>query len=239
MSANARTYSSERFYRSAAGCCAYYVAAQFLQEIVLHLGINDSATGETEILQRFSTLDQFRAVALLLGFTLIPVLAAYTAVALRRYHLRPAPSLLGFAFSLIFVASEAGVRSIDLFLVSKKWSAAYQATADERVRAAIAGQIQTWDDTVGAFYYALLGAHLLSSLCFALATWDRESWWNRVVALGFAATTVECASRLAEGYLGQTWLAGVNYAAYFPIVLLNFGTLAVWLWRQADTFRPT
>jgi hypothetical protein len=237
MNANLKAYSSEGFYRLAAACCVYYVAAQLLQEIVLHLGVNDFATGEAEIFQRLSSLDQLRAAALLLGFTLIPVAVAYAGAALRRYHLRPAPSLLGFAFSVVFVASEAGVRSIDLFLVSKKWSAAYQAAADERVRAAIAGQIQTWDDTVGAFYYALLGAHLLSSLCFALATWDRDSWWNRVVALGFAATTIECASRLTEGYLGQTWLAAMNYAAYFPIVLFNFGTLAVWLWRQPS--RPT
>ena len=93
-----------------------------------HLGLNDSASGEAEILQRLTFLDQFRAVALLLGFSFIPILAAYAAVALRRYPLRPAGSLLGSAFSLLFVGSEAGVRSIDLFLVSKKWAAAYQAT---------------------------------------------------------------------------------------------------------------
>ena len=234
---NSNTFSSAHFYRFAALCGLYYVAAQLLQEIVFHLGINDSASGEAEILQRLTFLDQFRAVALLLGFSFIPILAAYAGVALRRYPLRPAASLLGFAFSLLFVGSEAGVRSIDLFFVSKKWAAAYQATSDVTIRAGIAGQIQTWDDAVGAFYYALLGAHLLSSLCFAFATWDRESFWNRAVALGFAATTVECASRLVEGYLGQTWLDGLNHAAYFPIVLLNLGTLAVWLWRQAGTTR--
>jgi len=231
---NSKT-SSARFYRLAAVCCAYYVVAQLLQEIVFHLGLNDSASGEAEILQRLTFLDQFRAVALLLGFSFIPILAAYAGVALGRYALRPAASLLGFAFSVLFVGSEAGVRSIDLFLVSKKWAAAHQASTDATIRAGIAGQIQTWDDAVGAFYYALLGAHLLSSLCFVVATWDRESFWDRAVALGFAATTVECASRLAEGYMGQTWLEGLNQSAYFPIVLLNFGILALWLWRQAET----
>jgi hypothetical protein len=234
---NSKTFSLTLFYRLAAVCCVYYVAAQLLQEIVFHLGVNDSASGEAEILQRLTFLDQFRAVALLLGFTLIPILAAYAGVALCRYALRPAASLLGFAYAVLFVGSEAGVRSIDLFLVSKHWAAAYHATADATIRAGIAGRIQTWDDTVGAFYYALLGAHLLSSLCFALATWDWERFWDRAVAIGFAATTVECASRLAEGYLGQTWLSRLNYGAYFPIVVLNFGTLAVWLWRQAATTR--
>lgn len=234
---NSKSFSSVLFCRFAALCCAYYVLAQLLQEILFHLSLNDSASGEAEFLQRLTSLDQLRAVVLLLGFTLIPILAAYAAVALRRFSLRPASSLLGFAFSLLFVGSEAGIRSIDLFLVSKKWAAAYQAAADTSIRAGIAARIQAWDDAVGAFYYALLGAHLLSSLCFVFATWDRETFWDRAVAIGFAATTLECASRLAEGYMGQTWLDGLNHAAYFPIVLFNFGTLAIWLWRQPPATR--
>jgi len=237
MSMDSKEFSP-LFYRIAAACCAYYVVAQLLQEIIFHMGINDSASGEAEILQRLTFADQLRAAALLLGFSLIPILAAYAAVALRRFPLRPATSVLGFSFALLFVGSEAGVRSVDLFLVSKKWAIAYKTTTDPTIRAGIARQIQTWDDAVGAFYFALLGAHLLSSLCFALATWNRKSFWDRIVAAGFAASTVECASRLAEAYLGQTWLTGLNYAAYFPIVLLNFGTLAVWLWRQASNFPP-
>jgi hypothetical protein len=197
------TRFSSTFYRLAALCCAYYVTAQLLQNIILHLGINDSASGEAEILQRLTFLDRFRAIALLLGFSIVPILAAYAGVALRRYALRPAASLLGFGYAVLFVGSESAVRSIDLFLVSKYWAAAYHATADATIRAVIAGRIQTWDDAVGAFYYALLGAHLLSSLCFALATWDRESFWDRAVAIGFVATTTECASRLQKDMLGS------------------------------------
>jgi hypothetical protein len=100
-----KTFSSTLFYRLAAVCCVYYVVAQLIQEIVFHLGINDSASGEAEILQRLMFLDQFRAGAILLGFSLIPILAAYAGVALRRYPVRSAASLLGFAFSLVFVGS--------------------------------------------------------------------------------------------------------------------------------------
>lgn len=239
MNMNSKASTARLFCRFAAVCTTYYVLAQLLQEIVFHLGLNDSAFGEAEILQRLTFLDQFRAVTLLLGFSFIPILAAYAAVALRCYYFRPAASLLGFAFSVLFVGSEAGVRSIDLFLVTKKWAAAYQATTDPTIRAGVAGQIQAWDDAVGAFYYALLGAHLLSSLCFAIATWDQDSRWNRALTLGFAATALECTSRLAEGYLGQTWLDGLNHTAYFPIVLLNFGILAVWLWRQGGSTRSS
>jgi hypothetical protein len=224
---------SRRFYRLGAACCIYYVAAQLTQEITFHFGLNVSASGEAEILQRLLPLDQLRAVLILLGFTFVPIVAAYASVALLRYRGRPASSLLGFAFSLLFVGTEASVRSIDLFLISRKWAVLYQAASSEGLRNAIAAQIQIWDECVGALYFGLLGVHLLSSGCFAIARWDREDKWNRIVALGFVLTAVECASRIAESYLGQTWLSGANYAAYFPIVLLNFGSLAIWLWRRA------
>jgi hypothetical protein len=55
-----------------------------------------------------------------------------------------------------------------------------------------------------------------------------------VVAAGFVASALESVGRLAECYLGQAWLDGFNRAAYFPVVLISFGTLAVWLWKQAE-----
>jgi len=210
----------------------YYVAAQLTQEITFHFGLNDAATGGVEILQRLLPLDQLRMVLLLLGFTFVPIVTAYAGVALLRYRLRPAVSLLGFAFSFVFVGMEASIRSVDLFLISRSWAVQYQAAASQVVRQTIAERIQIWDDSVGALYFGLLGAHLLSTGCFAIATWDGEGKWNRIVALGFAATAIGCAGRIVEGYLGQAWLSGPNHAVYFPIVVLNFGTLAIWLWRN-------
>jgi hypothetical protein len=116
---------SPHFYRLGAACCLYYITAQFIQEITFRFGINDSATGENEIWQRLMPLDQFRAVLILLGFTLIPIITASAGVALRRYRIRPAASMLGFAFSALFVAAEMSVRSIDLFLVSRNWAVAH------------------------------------------------------------------------------------------------------------------
>jgi hypothetical protein len=232
MSLSGGVVYSRRFYRLGAACCVYYVLAQLIQEITFHFGINDSAAGEAEILQRLLPLDQLRAVLILLAFSFIPIIAAYAGVALLRYRARPAASLLGFGFSFLFVGTEASIRSIDLFLISRTWAVQYQAATSEALKHAIAGRIQTWDESVGALYFALLGAHLLSSACFAIAIWDRDDKWNRIVALGFVLTAIECASRIAEGYLGRSWLRGPNYAAYLPVVLLNFGTLATWLWKQ-------
>jgi len=232
MNRSGSVLDSRGFYRLGAACCVYYVFAQFIQEITFHYGINDSATGQAEILQRVLPLDQLRAVLILLGFSFIPILTAYAAVTLLRYRLRPAASALGLVFSSVFVGMELSIRSVDLFLISRTWAAQYQAAASDALRQAIAGRIQIWDESVGALYFALLGAHLLASVCFAIALWDRDDKWNRIVALGFALTAIECTGRIAEGYLGQTWLDGPTHALYFPVVLLNVGTLAIRLWKQ-------
>ena len=68
------------------------------------------------IWQRLMPLDQFRAVLILLGFTFIPIITAFAEVVLHRYRIRPAASMLGFAFSAVFVAAEMSVRSIDSVL---------------------------------------------------------------------------------------------------------------------------
>jgi hypothetical protein len=46
------------------------------------------------------------------------------------------------------------------------------------VKQAIAARIQVWDESVAAFYFALLGVHLLSSVCFAIATWNSDDKWG-------------------------------------------------------------
>jgi hypothetical protein len=225
---------SVNFYRLATACCACYVVAQVIQEVAFQYGVNDAAAGEAGILQRLLPLDQFRLAVMLISF--FPVLVAFAAVALRRMSSSPAASLLGFTFSFLFVAAEVSTRSIDLFLVSRKWAVEYHAAASPAVQQMIAGRIQVWADSVGAFYFLLLAGHLLASICFALATWDSDRW-NRIVAIAFIANAVRLAGRVAEGSMGQSWLDPINNVVYFPAVALIFGTLTVWLWKQVQTVR--
>jgi hypothetical protein len=231
MNPSANLTPSVNFYRLATACCACYVVAQAIQQVSFRYGINDAAMGEVGILQRLLPLDQFRLAVMLISF--FPILVAFAAVALRRMRSRPAASLLGFTFSFVFVTSEVSTRSIDLFLVSRKWAVEYQAAASPAVQQVIAGRIQVWADSVGAFYFVLLAGHLLASACFAIATWDNHRW-NRIVAIAFIANAVRLAGRAAEGYLGQSWLDPVNNGVYFPAVALIFGALTVWLWKQTQ-----
>lgn len=231
MNSSTDSQSSANFYRFAAVCAALYVVAQLIQEITLHHGINDSAAGEQGILQRLTPLDQFRLTVILLSFFAITV--AFGAVALRRSSLRPGASLLGFVFSFLFVISEIINRSIDLFVISQRWAVEYQAAASPVAKQLLAGQIQVWEESFGGYYFVLRMGLMLGCTCFAVATWDKRQSWNQVVAIAFAANAVRVGGRLAEGFMGQAWLAPVNGAIYFPATVLIYGTVAAWLWMQA------
>jgi hypothetical protein len=224
---------SRVFYRFGAACCVYYIAAQLFQEISFRFILDDSSTEEAAILQRLVPVDQLRQVFILLSFSFIPILVAYAGVALARCRKRPGVSVSGFAFSVLFVGMEISIRSIDLFLVSRTWAVQYHSAGSEALKHAIAGRIQIWNESVGALYFGLIGVSLLSSVCFAIATWDRGNKWNQIVALGFVLTAVNSAGRIASGYLGQPWLEGPIHAVHFPVAFLGMGTLAAWLWRQS------
>jgi hypothetical protein len=79
------------------------------------------------------------------------------------------------------------------------------------------------------WYFVLLMANLAGSSCFLWAAWDRDNRWNVALCLVLALNCVRLVGRLAEGYAGQTWLAPVNATAYFPLTLMLFGTLSLWL----------
>jgi hypothetical protein len=226
---------SANFYRFAAVCGFYYVAAQIFQEFAFHHGISDSPVGEQAILQRLMPLDQFRLMGILSSFFAITVV--FAAVALRQARMRPAASVLGFSFSFLFVIGEIINRSIDLFVISKQWAVEYQAAASLTIKQAVAERIQVWNDSFTGYYFVLRIGLFLGCLCFAIATWEKRERWNQFVAIVFAANALRAFGRVAEGFMGQSWLAQVNDAIYFPATVLIYGSLAVWLWKQARSIR--
>jgi hypothetical protein len=232
MSLPVKSYSSANFYRFAAICATCYVVAQIIQEFAFHHGISDSPVGEQAILQRLMPFDQFRLTLLLLSF--FPITVAFAAVALRQARMRPAASVLGFSFSLLFVIGEIINRSIDLFVISKQWAMQYQGTGSVAAKQLIAERIQVWTESFTGYYFIIRVGLLLGCLCFAIATWDRRRRWNQFIAIVFAANAARSAGRLAEGFMGQAWLAPLNDAIYFPATVLIYGSLAVWLWKQAQ-----
>jgi hypothetical protein len=136
---------SANFYRFAAVCGFYYVAAQIFQEFAFRHGITDSPVGEQAILQRLMPLDQLRLMGILSSFFAITVV--FAAVALHQARMRPAASVLGFSFSFLFVIGEIINRSIDLFVISKLWAMEYQAAASLAAKQSIAERIQVWGES--------------------------------------------------------------------------------------------
>lgn len=232
MSLSTSSCSSANFYRFASVCAASYVVAQIIQNFTFHHGISDSPVGEQAILQRLMPLDQFRLTVILLSF--FPITVAFSAVALRQARVRPASSVLGFSFSFLFVIAEIVNRSIDLFVLSKHWAVQYQSTASLAAKQLIAERIQAWGESFTGYYFIIRIGLFLGCLCFAVATWDRRQRWNQFIAIVFAANAARAAGRLAEDFMGQAWLAPVNDAIYFPASVLIYGSLAVWLWKQAQ-----
>ena len=232
MSLSTNSCSSANFYRFASVCAAGYVVAQIIQDFTFHHGISDSPVGEQAILQRLMPLDQFRLTVILLSF--FPITVAFSAVALRQARVRPASSVLGFSFSFLFVIGEIVNRSIDLFVLSKQWAVQYQGTASLAAKQLIAERIQVWDESFTGYYFIIRIGLFLGCLCFAIATWDRRHRWNQFIAIVFAANAARAAGRLAEDFMGQAWLAPINDAIYFPASVLIYGSLAVWLWKQAQ-----
>jgi hypothetical protein len=233
MSLPTRSYSC--FYRFAAVCGGYYVVAQIIQEVAFHHGISDSPVGEQAILQRLMALDQFRLAVILFSF--FPITVAFAAVALRQARMHPAASVLGFTFSFLFVSGEIINRSIDFFAISKQWAVQYQSAASLAAKESIAERIQVWGESFTGYYFVIRIGLLLGCLCFAIATWDRHRRWNQFVSIVLAANAVRAAGRLAEGSLGQSWLAPVNDAIYFPATVVIYRSLAAWLWRQAQNIQ--
>ena len=183
-----------------------------------------------QILIRLQYADRLRGACVLLGILLL--LLAYYGIAFRRLACKPATSLLALMFSILFVSTELCYRTVDLFVVSMRWAPQYFVTSSLATRGVISGRIQVWDEVVAGWYFLLLFAHLLASLFFFAATWDRTNRWNQAVAFAFSLNSVRIVGRLLEGYAGQKWLEPFNTHLYYPLHLIIFGMVALWLWHQ-------
>jgi hypothetical protein len=220
-----------RVHVVATACLGLYLAAQILQLILFRVVLSRPDGAEAELLARLEPAETLRAVVILLShFCLVPV---YVAVALRRWPHAPGAAACGVLFGLAFVLFELSYRTIDLFLVSRGWAPAY-AAADATVRAALLERTALWEQAVGAWYFALLSAHLLASICFLAAFARREPGaWDGLAQLAFAINTLRLIGRILAGWPGVAWLKPLSGDFYFPPMAAFLVLLIVWLARQA------
>lgn len=222
--------SERRLLQAGAASAAFFVAAQVYQLVVNRLVLGPASGLEAEVAQLVSLPAQWRQLLILASLFALPL--AFGAVAWTRRRDAPIAAAFGFVFGLLFVVAEVLYRGVELTLVTRRWGAALLA-APPAERALLATKIETWNELVGGWYFSLLAAHLLASVCFVVAARPARDGWDRALLLAFALNAVRLAVRIA-GFGGLSAAAAVSGAIYFPAVLASFVTLALWLFREAS-----
>jgi len=221
--------AERRLLLAGAASAAFFVAAQGYQLVVNRLVLGPASGLEAEVAQLVSGPAQLRQVLILASLFALP--ASFGAVAWARRREAPFAAAFGFVFGLVFVVAEVLYRGVELALVTRRWGVAYLA-APPAERGLLAAKIETWNELVGGWYFSLLAAHLVASLCFLVAARSARDGWDKVLAAAFGLNAVRLVVRLA-GFAGVSAAASLSRDLYFPAIATVFATIAFWLFREA------
>jgi hypothetical protein len=194
-----------RLYLAGSVAAFTYVAAQVVQKLI--------RLASDAPLDRLDALDILRASVVWLSFWGIPV--AYYALYRHLAGRRPQLALLGLAASILFVVCELGYRTVDLFVVTRRWAA---------TRPDLVG---LWDQLVEGWYVALLIAHLVGLAAYACALGRRQP----VAAASLGAYGLVTAMRLVA--YAFVPLEPICAALYFPTAVASAAAIGATLGRAA------
>jgi hypothetical protein len=225
--------AERRLMRAGAWSAAFFVAAQLYQLLVNRLVLGPASGLQVEVAQLVSAPAQLRQLLILASLFALP--ATFGAVAWARRREAPVAAAGGFVFGLVFVIAEVLYRGVELALVTRRWGVAYLAAPTEE-RGLLAAKIETWNELVGGWYFSLLAAHLVASLCFLVAAGRSRDGWDRALAAAFGLNAIRLVVRLA-GFAGVSAAASLSRALYFPAIVTVFATIALWLFREARRSR--
>jgi hypothetical protein len=212
-------------YLASAFAVVAFIVAQAFQELAYRFWIPAQQGPAAELRNYLLPVDQARAI--LIAATIVLLLVPYVVITLRYFRVAPIASILGLLFGAGFVAAEIVHRSLDFFLVGS-WARQFEAS--DMARDVIVQRYALWNDFSHAWYFPLLLAVLLSSCCYAWATWSerRRSAWFWLAPIAFLLNALRVFGRMLSMFAHQTWLDGLNDRLYFPGVLLVDGLLVIW-----------
>lgn len=124
-------------------------------------------------------------------------------------------------------------------MVSLHWANDYRLS--DLGRDLIVQRCQLWNQMVQGWYFPLLLAHLLASVCFLIATWRMTGRWAWLAPAAFGLNAIRLLARMLNSFAGQNWLAPFNgLALYFTLVAIINGMLAAWFFwlAQAPATNP-
>jgi hypothetical protein len=220
-----------RLYRLAGFCVLFFLFAQIFQALCYWLWLPDAQSLSQDLLQRTLVLDRVRSLLVMGG--IVALLLPYVTIALARFPKASAASVLGVIFGTLFVAAELFHRSLDFFVISLRWATAYRIS--DLGRDLILQRFELWNQVVQGWYFPLLLTHLLASICFLVATWEKagRGWWLAPAA--FALNAARLLGRILSTFAGQAWLAAFNdLPVYFTLVAITNAMLAAWFFWSAN-----
>jgi hypothetical protein len=213
--------NSRRLYLGGSISALYFLLALAVQQVVLAVA-GDTGGGDAELQSRLSNAQIFRALLLWIGFWGLAV--AFHALYVRTSSQHRYWARVGLATSLVFVGCELSYRTIDVFVVTLRWTAAW-AVATGDARAELAKRIALWDEVVGGWYVFLITAHLIGAVAFAAAVGRRGRWPDRALFATLVGYAVLLAMRLGA-YLVPA-LGLLSNDIFFPVVGAHLLALAV------------
>jgi hypothetical protein len=203
-----------------------YLAAQSYQYVLFTNGALTSASALDALHGRLTLHGRTLSIGILISFFLLP--NYYLAIAACLGRRRPAATVTGLFFSLMFVFIEIVQRSIDYFMITDQWAASPAGTAGA-VAETLAARAQLWGEITIAVYVPLLVAHFLGSLYFLPATRALDHPWRLILSGALILNCLRLAARLTEYGCHASWLHSLNQSLHYPLSVLVYGSFAVWL----------
>ncbi len=225
------TLTARHYQLAGAGLCVF-MAAQVFQALCFLFWFPEAQSAAEDFAVRLGGLDRSRALAVLFGIVALTV--TYAVIAMDRFAKAPLASLLGFAFTMIFVVFELLHRGLDFVMVSQQWAGAFATATDAGERALLTQRHEFWGSFTGAIYFPLVLSGLIAWTCFAIATWNAGQGWLRLASIAFTLNAFRTLGRLLGNYTGVTWFDFLDsFALYLVLVFLVHGMLATWLFLKA------
>lgn len=219
--------NTNSFFKAASIGAFVYAAAMLLQEILLTYAPYPT-TLDAQMIMRVGTLDKFRGGAILLAF--IFVILAFLGVTLTKISIKPARSITGFVFCLIFVIVELCYRAVEIFTVNRKWVVAYFNESNDAIKQALLNKVTTFEDVTTGLYFIIITTHFIGSTLYGCITWKSRGL-EKVVSILFFLNSIRLFIRLIGEYGNNPFFNGISDYIYAPIVISLYGILGLWLWR--------
>lgn len=141
-------------------------------------------------------------------------------------------AFLGF---FIFLSLEFTLRSIELFYIQQQLPE-MALKSSEQALPGIIDKMQTFQSIQSSLYFPLIfGAQIGYVTLFFL--FARGGKINRIIRVVMAINFLRSLWRLLMSYAGLTWLQQGNWydKLYLPLVVVQFGLMAFWLFKVKDT----